>query len=329
MALKNILDNVARDLGYDVETQRVLMLSYINSAAKEVYESQDLPGCYREITVEVVPELTASLPYYVGELRAMRERSTRAKIELKEMAPRYSYNSWPELWRSWRLVKKSPIQRAIKHAASPITFTIAEVEIVPLNITITGATLNSARVSEVVTILVGEKSVNALNNFTEVHSITKEATNIQNITVTGFDSDGVTVITLAVIPNDRLFSVYTIVDVSQLPVSGDVQGRNARYVDVLYKEPLFVMFNDGDEFPCEGFDDAIVAKTCELVYSGKDGGGDKAIGFYQKTNEIIFNRINSTNGTTQKEITLAPNQYLDLHPPYPALYRTTVFGVSR
>lgn len=328
MSLKYIIDTVCEKLGYDAETQRTLVVAKINRAAKEVYELQDLPGCLREITLEATPELILALPYFIGELRAMRRRESKMKIELLEVSPNYCYNAWPLIWNNWRLLRKSPLQTSIVDASVPITFSMAEVEAEDVTVIVTGATENSARVTEEIIFTAGETEVDAANLFTEIHSITKNEVNTQNITLTGSDGDGGEV-TLAVIPNDRLSSVYTLVDISKLPSNGDVPGSTAWYVEVLYKAPLFYLNNDGDEFICEGFDDAIVYKTCELDFAEKDGGGDKSIGFYQKCNQVIFNRINASNGGTQKELIFAPNQYLGMFPKDVPYYRTPWFGVSR
>lgn len=328
MSFKYILDSVSEKLGYDPTDDRDLLTRIINRATREVYESQDLPGSLREITLVVPPDSIIALPRYVGELRAMRERATKAKIELKEMDPRYSYNSWPEIWRNWRILKKSPIQHSIENAAFPIILSMGKVENVAVNITITGATLTSARVTEPLTFLPGTTTVQANNLYIDIHSITKESPNTQNITLTGLTAQGVSMV-LAVIPNDQLDSIYTLADVSMLPMSGDASGGSARYIEVLYKEPLYYLSNDGDTFICEGFDDAIVYKALEHEYAEKADGGDKAIGFYKKCEQVIFNRVNHSNGASQKEIMFAPNQYFNLFPRFIPYRGNLWFGVNR
>ena len=86
------------------------------------------------------------------------------------------------------------------------------------------------------------------NNFIEVFSITKDVVNNNDITLIGADESG-NETELAVIPNNRLSAIYTIINVSQLPFGGE-NGTSYRYVDVLYKEPLSQLSDDGDELLC-------------------------------------------------------------------------------
>lgn len=321
-----MIDKVCEKLGYDPDTDRTLLVSIINSAAKEVYESTDLPGSLREITCLVPPSSIIALPYFVGELRAMRQTNSRDRLGLREMVSRYSFQPWSpdEIWRAWRVMQKSPTKNSIVNAAVPITLSRHAAETDEVSVTIVGATENSARVEEVALFQPADLELQLQTPFIYIHSITKTTPNTFDIVFTGADQLGAP-LELAVIPNDRLESTYTIVDVSEYPSGGEV-GGSTWYIDVLYKQPLFSLFNDGDTFPCEGFDDAIVYKVLEHEYSEKPDGGQKALGYYEKCNQVINQRVNHSNGTTQKEIIFGPSQYFDL---YPANYPVRMFGVTR
>ncbi len=307
MPLKYIINTLAREIGAHPTNQRAMLLGRINAAAKELYESTDLPGSLREGTFEITSDAVIALPYYVGPLRAMRHSNIKYRVELNDMSPKYNYQAWTKDWNNWRVLPTSPIQRSIVNASLPIFVSIASVDTLNVNITFVGSTVSAQRVRETVTMLAGETEQTLTTAFTNIISISKDITNNQDITVTGADADG-NEITLAVIPNDRLESSYTIVDVSKYP------GLNATCMDVLFKFPLFEMLDDGDTFPCEGFDDAIVYKCLHIWYANQANGGEKSMGYYNKVNQIIFERTTHTNGTTQKEITFAPNQYFDLIP---------------
>lgn len=310
MPLLNILNTFAAKQGYDPVDDRVLLLSIINRAAQEIYEKQDLPGSLMEAVFMVPADNIIALPYWVGEVRAMKEYYSKNKIELKDMTPTYSYNSWGEIWRVWRLLRKSPIQNTITNAAVLLTLTLGAVEADNVVITVTGQTTTAKRVSEVLTIPAGQTVVNSTKNFIDIVSITKANTCSYDVTITGQDINA-NAVTFAVIPNDRLDSAYTLIDVSMLP-SGGENGTNTRYITVLFKQPLFTMFNDGDEFPAPGFDTAIVYKALEHDYSEKPDSGAIAMGWYDKCAQYINQKIIDIQGATQKQMTFHPNPYFGL-----------------
>lgn len=324
MSLSYIIQEVCEKCGYDATDDRELVLRIINRAAKEVYESTDLPGCLREITVLVTNDSVIALPYYVGELRNIRAHYTLQRLTIQEMSSKYAFNPWDNMWNKWRLIKKSPLQNCIENTALPIFVTMDDVDTVDVEITVTGQTTKANRVSEVITLAAGETEAQLSQPFIEISAITKDVTNNNDITFTGADSSG-NEITLAIVPNDRLNSIYTLVDISALPYSGDI-GTAYRYVDVLYKEPLPTLTTDGDEFLCQGFDDAIACKVCEYFFSAQSDGSPKAMEYYSKCNQLITDRIEHTNGETEKTLTFAPNGYLGLYPP---VYGSRRLGLFR
>lgn len=313
MSLIYIINKTCEKLGFDAVNDRALLISKINTACKEVYEFTDLPGSLREITAIVPASSVIALPFYVGELRAMRSHYSFQKIPLIELSmPKYAYMPWKSTWNNWRIMKKSPICKSISNAIYPIVLTMENAESEDVTVTITGQTQEANRTSETVIFLAGETQVECGKLFTDIFDIVKSSPNNQNITLTAVDQSSLE-FTLAIIPNDHLQALYTIVDVSALPFIGD-QGTADRYVDVLYKEPLYQLQDDNEEFVCTGFDDAIVAKVCEQWYSELDGGENQAIAWYAKCSDLISKRINHTNGSSEKEIQFAPNGFLGLYP---------------
>lgn len=315
MSLGYILNEVCQKLGYDPTNDRTLLLSFINRAQKEVYESTDLPGCLREMTISALADNTVALPYYIGELRSMRSHYTYEKIELRELSMKYSYEPWSQIWNNWRIVKKSPLLRTIRNAVIPIKLTMANINSVAVAITVTGKTQTASRTTETATFNPGEVEINLANNYLEIYSVTKDAPSNADITFTGLDENSA-LVTLAVLPNDRVVSTYTIVDISMLPAVGDL-GSAYRYVDVLFKSPLELLTDDGQEFICGSiYDDAIVSKVCQHVMETIEGMGDKAAAYYAKCNQLIFNTVRHTNGASDKEILMAPQGYFGLYPRY-------------
>jgi hypothetical protein len=313
MSLSYIIEQVCVECGYDVVNDRALLLRQINKAWKEIYESTDLPGSLREVTVLVSADSIVALPYYVGELRNIRAHYSMERLTLQELQSKYSFQPWSQIWNNWRVMKKSPVKTCILSGVLPLFLTMEDSDSVDVNITVTGRTAKSARVSETVTLSAGDTETQLENNFIEIFSITKDVINTNDITLTGADTDG-NETELSVIPNNKLSSIYTIINVSQLP-SGGEQGTTYRYVDVLYKEPLSQLSDDGDELSCQGFDDAVVMKCAEYFYTSKDDGETKAIAYHAKCDELVGNATHDRNMETEKTITFAPQGYFGLYQP--------------
>lgn len=314
MSLGTIIEEVCEKCGYDATDDRELLIKIINRACLEIYEFTDLPGSLREITVLASNDSIISLPSNVGALRAIRSHFSLERLTLQELASKYSFQPWAEQWNKWRLIQSGALKTCIVNSALPIYVSMGEIDTSDVVITVTGRTVNSARVSETVTIEAGETETQLSKEFIEIFSITKVSTNNNDVTFTGADADG-NELELAVIANDQLFSSYLLVDVSLLPYGGDL-GTGYRYVDVLYKSKLPYLQDDGDEFICAGFDMAIVCKVCSEFFGNKADGSQKAIEYEAKAQQLISQRINHTNGATEKMLTFAPDGKLSLYPPY-------------
>jgi len=311
MSLAYIIAEVCEKCGQDATDDRELLLRVINRACKEVYEITDLPDSLREMVVLATENSLISLPYYIGEVRNIRSYFTLERLSFKDMQPKYSFNAWPEIYNTWRVVKKSPLASCIENASAPIIVSMEEIDVADVVITVVGQTSRANRVAEIVTIPAGETSAQLNNTFVDIFSITKTAVNNNNITFTGVDAGGNNLI-LSVIPNDRLKALYTIIDVSQIPIVKD-NNTGLRYVEILYKEPLPTMAEDGDEFICHGFDDAIVSKVCEYFFSEKSDGATKAYGYLLKCNDLITKTLEHRGVTIEKVLQFAPNPLIGLH----------------
>lgn len=307
--LSNILIDLALKMGADPIEDRVMLLRYINTAAKELYSSDDFPGCLREIILKVFPDKQIALPYYVGKLRSMREFYSYDKLELLSMRPRYNYNPWPQVWKNWRLKGPSAIYRDITNAGI-VTATIPGVDTLEFNVTFNGSTVESNAIADNLLFLVDDVTHNSTKSFTSFNSITKDAKTTYDISI--LDMDG---IEIAVIPNDRLESRYVIVDISALPLSGE-SPTGEKFVEVLYKASATNFINDSDVFPCEGFDDAIVYKALEFWTSEQPGMEKRALLQFQKTNQVVGDEIRDTDGPLQKEIMFASNPYYEVSKLY-------------
>ncbi len=313
MSLGYMIDRVCEYLGYDPVNDRDFVVSMVNRAGREIYEKTDIPGCLREMTVQALSDNHIALPQDIGELRGAKSHYSLQRLDLREMAARYAFNNWPQITNNWAVIKKSPLKQSIENATVPIVVSLGEVCTEDITVTVVGSTQLAKKVTEILLIEAGEDETQLSNAFVDIISINKDIITNANITFTGRNEANTADIELSVLENDKFCVLYTLVDVSKLPFGGD-QGTQFRYIDVLFKCQYYDLVENGEEFICPGMDDVIVAKVCEYKYSQEEGGGEKALGFYQKANQLLSQKIENTNGATDKMLVFAPSPYLGLFP---------------
>jgi len=306
MPLDFILTKVASDYGAsnldgnpDI---KALLIDTINEAAEEVWEEKDLPGCLREVYIRTQTDTELALPYFVGELRAMRESENRAVWNLTDLRPRYHQYNWKHEWKSWRLKGTSPLQLGITVATPPILkIPVSDDD---LTVTIVGSTANAARVTE--DTVMDNTTIELDTAFTEIHSITKNILGDHNVTVEDSDEN-----VLAEITNDVLESRYVIVDISKYPWTGSE--TNCWVMEVLYKMKLKRMEALDDVFPVEGFDKVIALKALQILTEGQEGKEDRALLMDTRATRMINRKIEHKEGTTTKHIKFGRNKLLGLY----------------
>ena len=60
MNLGEMLQQVASESGYSVTGDRDLLVSYINRAGEEIYNTTDRPGSLREVVLKAAPNSTVA-----------------------------------------------------------------------------------------------------------------------------------------------------------------------------------------------------------------------------------------------------------------------------
>lgn len=242
--------------------QRARLLDIINQAAKDIYDSYDLPGCDREITVSVVADTEVALPCFIGTPVAMRANNYNypvaspylpTVIGITSLRPRYNQLVWANKWNKWRYKGVSPVQININGATSLVFSSVVGDT---ATVTVTGETVTAHNISE--TFSMSDGTYTTANAFTNIKSIVKSAVNSANITVCDISGN-----VLAVVLNDQLESSYQIYDISEYP-NLTVDGVD-RKIDVLYKEQLARLENDSDTFPVPGYYDVIIQKAFQLT----------------------------------------------------------------
>ena len=313
MAFDYILRRVASEAGLSnlLNTeQQTHIVDIINEAAEDLYETQDLPGCEREILLRVPSNMMIALPPYIGEPRAFRQRSANTDSEYHDlwrafgMRSRYveSAVSWSQSWKSFRRKGYSPIQRNLSNAAQ-LTLTIPTAESTAV-ITVTGSTAESNRVSEDVTM--SATSVATINSFVSIERIGAASLRTGNVTIS--DADGNV---LAILYNDRLYTRYLILDVSRFPRQGGLTDGSF-LMEMLYLEPLRRMENAGDTFPVDGFDTIIVNRALELLAERVDGQEKRALLLNAKVTGLINKKVGSKDADLEKPIEFKANPLHDI-----------------
>lgn len=309
MSLKSIRAELAADLHIPVSNaeQKALLDLKINDAAKEIWESRDLPRSLVEqlFIVDTSTQL-AALPLDLLHLRGARHHESREPIALHDMRPRYQCNPWAEPWLGWRVKRESAIKRDILNAG-PLTLTLQQAEAAAVTVAITGSTLISGRVQEVITFGVGETEKTSTNSFLTIESINQPSLHDYNIVIEDVDENE-----LAVLQNHEYSTAYTIIQ--QADHNLVTPAIDPYYVECLYKPKLYPLKNDHDEFPLRGYDKAIYWKTMELKAKTIDEG----VAFAAKCEQLIQQIQRDATQGIQKRINFAPEP---LHGLFDTCYR--------
>lgn len=285
MPLSNILADVASDSGFRTATQnqRDRCVSLINDAADEIWKCYDLPNCLGEQIFNVgTQDQQITLPYYVLEVRGIRDYDSEQKMELNDMRPRWQTMGWVHwVGYKWRIVQQEMALGRDLLNVTPLTFTLpfAAPESFSLNLEI--RTPHAQRTNETVLFAAGDTSKTSVNLIEEVYSITKSDYTTYDVTIEDQDDNE-----LGIVPNAELKSNYTLINIL---TKYEVQGLS-KLVEVLFKRNLPKFRFDTDRFPCgDTYDKAIYYKTMEIFY-GKQGGTESlqmAIAFNAKCSDLM------------------------------------------
>ncbi len=300
MSLRNILADIAADIGLSAgnATDKAWLIARVNDAAHELLQSRDLAGSIFEQLFQFDNDnQQISLPSYVGSIRAVRAYEARFRLDYHDMRPRYQSNGWTEPLLAWREKGKSPLCRNIINA-SLLVLTIPAVETAAFDVVITGATEQSARISETVTFAAGERSKNTLNAWLSVEAFSNPLPHTYDVTMSDIDGR-----VLSILGNTEPSSLYTLVQVLDYAAASD--GDGVSNVEVLYKRAFRPFVNDGDEFVCPGYDKAIVWKTLEHLLSKKDPARSQQA--QAKAMELVMSKGRDVESGVQKQIDFAEN----------------------
>lgn len=307
MSVKNILSYAAPKMGLNPAqaSQRAVLLRFLNEAADEMYTQADIAGSLMEHVFMVNGNQTISLPHYVGEVRAIREYFSQIPWSINQMRPRYNQSNWPDMWRNWRLLNRSPLQRSITNE-SIVNVVVPFVENPPITVTVAGATATASNVQKVITC---SALINpSVNQFLDISSVEKSKVTTYDVTITDVDGE-----MLTVIPNTELQAWYQVVDVSTLPWLTQRQSNLEHYVEVLYKKALLYLSSDGDEYPAQGFDIILGNKMLQL-WAQEEGKADLALQYDKLTSRSMARKHENANRATEDSIGFVFNPHDSLLP---------------
>lgn len=264
MSAEYIFRRVAQKIGQKVsdETERQIVADWVNEAVKAIYAESEIPELVKELSgdnaVQATPEGVLVLPRSVGKIRAMREAEGRWPWTLRDSYIKYKKGEQQQgLWFEWQKRGTEPL--AVSSFAAGVPSAVVTTIDADLEVTITGTTADADTVSETVTM--SALTVAFTKTFTKYIAITKNKATASNVTI----KIGANII--AVIPNNMLESAYQHVDVSKYP-SADSTGYIR--MEVLYKELCPYLYNDGDVFADNKYDDVIIARAVGLWCEDND-----------------------------------------------------------
>lgn len=312
MPLSYILRRVEAEQGFsapDLNPEaREYLLDIINEAARQIYTKTDLPISLEECYMRTTSNAELALPPFVGELRAIRSCEWNDNWTIHDLRPRYNSAEWPNIWKTWREKKPSPLKIDSDNLAN-LTIQIPEADDSVI-ISIVGESLDSNNVRESITLDATVKT--GTKNYTSIKAIRKNKVTDYNITILDGDDEEISVIYA-----DQLEARYKIVDVSEYPnLQTCSDGTFA--MEILYKPRLPRLVDDQDSFPVDGWDDVIVAKTIELLEAGKEGHENRAMLVNAKVKELTEDIVNDKTEHLSKKIGFRPN-------PLHSIYRKRNF----
>lgn len=324
MALRDIIAEIAADGGIDVTNQQQLafVTKKINSAAKEIYEQNDLVGSLREQVrnVDVPQGNVITLPFYVGKVRAVRYYSPQLNLKVRSMAPRYTAKFWQSKdFLSWELKGDRAISSDIQNA-SVMSFSFGMPVDVATKITIIGTTPTASQCIETISFAIGDQVKSTTNQFSSISSITKDQLTNSNVIMVDIDGNPI-----SGIANNQFKALFQTVQIVNMPNNLNGTGGTfqpaSNYVEVLwklrfkeFKTPLTID-QATDEFICPEYDQAIYWKFKEnrllLSSDATTFSSNQATSMRQKCDEIIKNISQDSSMSMEMSMNFGENPVLE------------------
>lgn len=303
--LLDVLTRVSSDTGYKTVQQRTALLSLLNSAAREMYDSLECNHIYREVTCVVPRDKLVSLPSLIGDLRGMRAHTEDVTFPLQSIsAPRYVDNRWTYNVKNWRELGHSPVHTFIGEIGK---LTIdAPIYNESANILLSGQSPGAERIEEEVPITLPSRQSNKQFG---ASMFMIASTNIRSCNITIKDVQGTEI---AVLYNTENETRYLIVDVSRVFWSVDTLADES-LIDICYKHPLWKFTKDTDTFPAGSRYDNCWYHLCMHKYfspmENRRADASEERGLYMAA--MIEAKAGAESGI-EKRMSFGHNKYYDL-----------------
>lgn len=306
--LLDILTDIEMEVGQS-DVDRSARIYRINKAAKEIHETNDLLEALDEGLFSInVDSSQIALPAYAEKMRGWRFADSSVSVDIDDIRNRYNsqYFGENEVWSyQYREKGVSTLSREIANQ-SVLTFSVpVDDEPSDIEITVTGRTDKSNRLSETVVLAAGELSVQTVANWVgPVESITKNIISKYNITITDVEDNE-----LGEILNSEYqsyYKIYQIGDTEDFTLPDGISG-----LEVLYKKKFQPFKNDADCFlGTDRYDSAIVWKYLEH----RSKKVEEAQAFLAKSNQVLTQAQENDTPSVRRKMNFKPNGYFNL--PY-------------
>jgi len=271
--LKDVIDFIRSR----TDLTRTDALREINFAWKEIWNSDDLPNSIFEISVAPIDNnARISLPYYVGEIRAVKQKTWgKERIHLNTPRPYYQDDSYFQSPYKWRILGTSPVLTSVVNTTT-ITLTFDQPVTAQVIVSLIGPNDRGAGVREQVTFEIGDTTHESVNRYSDFEAISKNTITDNDLRVLAADDS-----VLAIVPNNAFEAANTIVQITDdcFKIC-----NFCRCFDILYKKPAPYLHYD--ETPV-AYQEVLMAKTMEWIMLPKDGQEQKADLFAGKASAML------------------------------------------
>lgn len=315
MSLKTMIASMSEATGIsntNVDT-RAQLVRYINTAGREIWNTEDIPGSTFEqhFTVPVNTTQAAlyiTLPWYCDEMRACRWSQSGQKIKLQDVRPRYQASPWRQPFLTWRVKQRLPLHTALA-LNSQLTFNVAVPQSETINITVSGPTTTTTNASETLTFVAGQLTATTTNQWSQPgpSSVTKDRITTADITIASSD-----LVNVGIIPARQEKANNIIIQVSDefAPITFAPDGM----IEVLYKLPYQELYFDGDTFGGGYLEDALVWRARANFEALKldEQAFMRASVLAQKASDIIKKLIENQESEVEMTVNFAPDRYSNM-----------------
>jgi len=272
-------------------------LREINYAWRETWKSDDLPDSLFEITMEPIDSNSRlSLPWYVYQLRGVKQNFLRMRIHLNTPRPFYQDDSYVQSPFVWRLLGTSPLIRSITNATT-VNLSFTEPVTEEVIVSLIGPDDNGSNVREQITFAPNETTKRSTKRYTDFSTITKDKITETDLIVTDASSNE-----LARVPNLDFEARNMVIQITDKCF---VCANFCRCFDILYKKKVPYLYYDEQYVPDE---EVIQAKTMEWILMPKDGQETKTQMFSEKARQLI-SQFNGDDRGTEFKIDLGLNKF--------------------